>query len=277
LTAISKILHVTDKPLESVGGEPVPDGRGPAGLSVRHVTVGYAGNGNKALNDVSFEVRPGARLSIVGESAAGKTTLARTLVGLHTLERGRIAFDGHDIMRLDLRPYRQAVRLALPHDELFEGTIEDNVTMGRPFNYQAIEEALQMAHLDEDVLSLPRGLQTPVTSAGLEFPQGFVRRVMLARAIIGTPRVLLLDEAFNGIKEPVKCKLLETLYSHDEWTIITIDDDPDTIRRADHVIVLDKGRIIREGTPETLSYEPGDFLDEHFPQLVASLRDRRTA
>lgn len=276
LTAISKILNVTDKPLESVGGEPVPEGTGPAGLSVRHVTVGY-GDGGKALSDVSFEVDPGARVSIVGESGAGKTTLARTLMGLHTLDRGRIALDGHDIMRLDLRPYRQTVRLALPQDELFEGTIEDNVTMGRPFSYQAIEEALQVAHLDEDVLSLPQGLHTPVTSAGLGFPQGFVRRMMLARAIIGTPRVLILDEAFNGIEEPVKCKLLDTIYSHDEWTIITIDDDPDTIRRADHVMVLDEGRIIREGTPETLSYEPGAFLDEHFPQLVAALRDRRPA
>jgi ATP-binding cassette subfamily B protein len=279
LTAISKILHVTDKPLESVGGETPPQGEGPVGLSVRHVTVGYDGNhgasNHAALDDVSFEVRPGARLCIVGESGAGKTTLARTLVGLHRLSRGRITYDGHDIMRLDLRLYRQHVRMALPIDELFEGTIEDNITMGRPFAYQQVEEALRIAHLDEDVLALPKGLHTPVTSAGLEFPQGFVRRLMLARTVIGRPRVLILDEAFNGIEEPVKSRLVETIYSHEAWTIITIDDDPDTIRRADHVLVLDDGHIIKEGSPEALSYDPGDFLEEHFPQLVASLRDRR--
>jgi ATP-binding cassette subfamily B protein len=278
LTAISKILHVTDKPLESVGGEAPPDGDGPAAMSVRHVSVGYdvnPGGGRVALDDVSFEVKAGARLCIVGESGAGKTTLARTLLGLHRLDRGRITFEGHDIMRLDLRLYRQDVRMALPFDELFEGTIEDNITMGRPFAYQDIEDVLEMAQLDDDVLALPQGLQTPVTSAGLEFPQGFVRRLMLARTLIGRPRVVILDEAFNGIEEPVKSRLVDTIYGHDEWTIITIDDDPNTIRRADHVLVIDEGRIIQEGSPKELSYDPGEFLAEHFPQLVASLRDRR--
>jgi ATP-binding cassette subfamily B protein len=276
LTAISKILHVTDKPLESVGGEPMPDGSGPATLQLRNVTVGYGDR--PALEDVSFQVEAGTHVSIVGESGAGKSTLSRTLVRLHAPDRGRITFDGHDINRLDLTSYRRALGLALSTDELFKGTLEDNITMGRSFTYPEMEQALHMAHLEDDVLALRDGLNTPVTSAGLEFPQGFVRRIMIARAIIGEPRLLILDEAFNGIEEPVKQKLMDRIYTHDAWTLITVtDDDPGTVQRADHVIVLDNGSVVWTGEPSALGHQPDAFLEQHFPQLVASLRKSQTA
>jgi len=276
LTAISKILHVTDKPLESVGGEPMPEGSGPAALQLRNVTVGYGDQ--PALKDVSFEVEAGTHVSIVGESGAGKSTLSRTLVRLHAPDRGRITFDGHDISRLDLKSYRRAIGLALSTDELFKGTLEDNITMGRSFTYPEMEKALHMAHLEDDVLALRDGLDTPVTSAGLEFPQGFVRRIMIARAIIGEPRLLILDEAFNGIEEPVKQKLMDRIYTHDAWTLITVtDDDPGTVQRADHVIVLDNGSVVWTGEPSALGHQPDAFLEQHFPQLVASLRKSQTA
>ena len=273
LTAISKILHITEKPLESVGGEALPEGSGPAPISVKNVTVGYGGD-RPALNDISFDVEAGTHVSIVGESGAGKTTLSRTLMRLHNLDRGRITFDGHDISRLDLQAYRRSIGLALSTDELFKGTIEENITMGRHFSYAEIEQALYMAHLDDDILSMPNGLQTPVTSAGLEFPQGFVRRVMIARAVIGEPRVLLLDEAFSGIEEPVRRKLIDRIYPHDAWTLLTVvDGDPATIRRADRVVFLDKGEIVWDGPPDRIRHESSAFLDEHFPQLVAALRE----
>jgi len=277
LTAISKILHVTDKPLESVGGEPMPEPSGPAHVRVQQLTVTYE-SGRRALDGVSFDIKPGTHVSVLGESGAGKTTLSRSLVRLHAPDGGRITLDGHDISRLNLQSYRQAVRLALSADELFKGSIEDNITMGRTYTYPELEEALHMAHLEEDVLNLPQGLQTPVTSAGLEFPQGFVRRMMIARAIIGRPRVLILDEAFNGIEEPVKQKLVERIYSHEAWTLISVvDDDPMTIQRSDHVVVLDSGQVVWEGPPDALSRDPGDFLESHFPQLVASLRETAPA
>ena len=108
-----------------------------------------------------------------------------------------------------------------------------------------------MSDLEVDVLCLRDVLSTAGTSAGLEFAQGFVRRIMIARAIIGEPRVLILDEAFNGIEEPVKQKLMDRIYAHGAWTLITVTDD---------------------GRPHALAREPDAFLCEHFPQLVASLR-----
>ncbi|MEM1125729.1 MAG: ATP-binding cassette domain-containing protein [Bacteroidota bacterium] len=276
LTAISKILHITDKPLESVGGEPMPARTGPATLELRSVTVGYGDR--PALKEVSFQVKAGTHVSIVGQSGAGKSTLSRTLVRLHAPDRGRITFDGHDISRLDLKAYRREIGMALSTDELFKGTMEDNITMGRPFSYREMEKALYMAHLEDDVLSLKHGLATPVTSAGVEFAQGFVRRIMIARAIIGEPRLLILDEAFNGIEDPVKLKLMDRIYGHDAWTLITVtDDDPETVQRADRVVVLDRGSVVWSGAPGALGHQPDAFMDHHFPQLVASLRSSQTA
>jgi ATP-binding cassette subfamily B protein len=277
LTAISKILHVTEKPLESVGGEAMPDRSGPAPVSIRNVTVGY-GRERPALDDISIDIEAGTHVAVVGESGAGKTTLSRTLLRLHELDRGRITFDGHDITRLDLRAYRRSIGLALSTDELFKGTVEENITMGRSFTYPELERALEMAHLEEDVLQLPNGLQTPVTSAGLEFPHGFVRRIMIARAVIGDPRLLILDEAFSGIEEPVKRRLIDRIYGHDAWTLLSIvDGDPTTVRRADRVVFLDKGEIVWDGRPDVIPEDSGEFLSSHFPQLVASLRKGEAA
>jgi len=215
---------------------------------------------------------------VVGESGAGKTTLTRALVRLHDPDQGQIMFNGHDIARLDPQVYRSAVGLAMPTDELFKGTVEENITMGRSFDYDTLERALHLACLDEDILTLADGLRTPVMSAGLEFAEGLVRRIMIARAVISNPRVLVLDEAFNGVEESMKRRLAERIYGHDAWTLISvIDDNPMAVRRADHVVVLDDGKVAWAGPPDQLQREPGAFLEDHFPQLVAALRREPTA
>jgi len=272
LTAISKILHVTEKPLESLGGEDVPSGSEPAALRLQDVTISY-GDGHLALDEVSFDVEAGSHLCVLGESGAGKTTLTRALMRLRALDRGRIAFDGHNISRFDPQAYRKSVGLAMPNDELFKGTVEENITMGRSFDYDDLNRALYLACLDDEVLELPDGLKTPVNSAGLEFHEGLVRRIMIARAVIGNPRLLILDEAFNGAEESMKQRLADRIYDHDAWTLISVvDDNPTAVRHADRIVVLDGGTVVWTGVPDRLRREPGEFLEQHFPKLVASLR-----
>ncbi len=272
LTAISKILHVTEKPLEEVGGEEVPPGSGPAPLRVRNVTIGYE-DASPALSGVSFDVAPGDHLCIVGDSGAGKTTLTQALVRMHTPDQGQITFDGHDIARLDPQAYRSVVGLALSNDELFKGTVEENITMGRSLSYADVEQALHLACLEDAILDLPDGLQTPITSAGLGLPQGMVRRIMIARAVIGEPRLLILDEPFNGIEDPVKQTLADRLYGHDAWTIVSAaDDNPTAVRRADQVLVLEQGEIVWRGAADQLNGESDDFLRRHFPRLVSTVQ-----
>jgi ATP-binding cassette subfamily B protein len=272
LTAISKILHVTEKPLEEVGGEELPPGSGPASLSLRGVTVRYGGE-SPALDDVSFDVGPGDHVCIVGDSGAGKTTLTQALVRMQDLSGGQILFEDRDIARLDPQTYRSVVGLALPTDELFKGTVEENITMGRSMSYEDVERALHLACLEDEVLELPDGLKTPITSAGLSLPQGTVRRIMIARAVIGEPRLLILDEPFNGIEDPVRKTLADRLYGHDAWTIVSaIDDNPAAVRRADQVLVLERGRIVWRGASGQLHHESDDFLNRHFPRLVSTMQ-----
>jgi ATP-binding cassette subfamily B protein len=237
------------------------------------VAVGYE-NASPALSDVSFDVAPGDHLCIVGDSGAGKTTLTQALVRMHDLDQGQITFDGHDIARLDPQAYRSVVGLALSTDELFKGTVEENITMGRSLSYENVEQALRLSCLEDAILKLPDGLQTPVTSAGLGLPQGMVRRIMIARAVVGEPRLLVLDEPFNGIKDPVKQTLADRLYEHDAWTIVSAaDDTPMTVRRADQVLVLEQGQVVWRGGSDQLNGEPDDFLQRHFPRFASTMGD----
>ncbi|PSQ83562.1 MAG: ABC transporter ATP-binding protein, partial [Bacteroidetes bacterium QS_1_65_9] len=166
------------------------------------------------------------------------------------------------------------VGLALPTDELFKGTVEENITMGRSLSYADVEQALRLSCLEDAILDLPDGLQTPITSAGLGLPQGMVRRIMIARAVVEEPRLLILDEPFNGIEDPVKQSLADRLYGHDAWTIVSAaDDNPTAVRRADQVLVLEQGRVAWRGTADQLTGESDDVLRRHFPRLLSTVRE----
>ncbi len=275
-TAIDKVSHLVDRPLEPSGGEPAPKLDSPVSVDLKNVEFGYDEH-HKVLKGVTLHIAKGARVSLVGTSGSGKTTLANLLLGLYEPSRGKIMIDDYDISRMSLESIRKTVSIVLEANELFDGTIEENITMGRDFTYEQLVWALKTAQLYDEVYSLPDGLKTHLVPMGQNVSIGMRRRIMFARAIIGKPRLLILDECFGGIEESVKLDLVHSLYQEKSWTIIDIAHDAELIRRSEMIYVLKGGKIVESGMPFELALKEGALFSELFPELVRQTREEKAA
>jgi ATP-binding cassette subfamily B protein len=269
LTAIDKLSYITEKELEPITGEALPPVNSAASVHFEKVAFGYPGE-PLLLKDISATVQPGSRISIIGKQGSGRTTLAALLAGMYRPEGGVIELDGVDTRRLKNDALRSRVGLVLHFDEIFEGTIEENITLGREFSYQDIRRALEDVRLWDAVVRMPDGLATRLSGSGKDLSGSFIRQLMFARSIIGRPGVLVLDEAFSGMGENTKQTLVDCLYGIKDWTIIDISNDHELIRRAETVLLLEDGRITASGSPAELAGN-NEVFKRLFPTLSKSV------
>jgi ATP-binding cassette subfamily C protein CydCD len=238
---------------------PVQDGPGvgktvPTGLAFRDVTFGYAGTKQPALDGVSFDVPAGSTLALVGPSGAGKTTIAHLFMRFWDPDQGRIELDGHDLRDFRLDGMRQRIALVAQDTYLFNTTLGDNIRIARPdASDTELAQAIQRAALDEFIAGLPDGLDTPVGERGMRLSGGQRQRVAIARAFLKDAPVLILDEAtshLDAVNEQLVRGALDDLMA--ERTTIVIAHRLSTVRDADHIVVLEKGRVIEQGRHDEL-------------------------
>lgn len=272
LTAFDKVSLVTDIPLERRGGEKLIDSM--SGISVHCEHVSFAYDTRPLLRDIHFSVEAGSHVALVGKSGAGKSTLSQLFLGVMETSMGTILVDDVDVRRLDLASIRKNIGLVFPHDEIFDGTVWDNITLGREWvTGRDVMKAIRLTRLDEEFLRFPKGLHAKVLSHGRNLSTGQIRRLMIARAIVHKPRLLILDEAFTGIEEHMKLSIIKDLYSSEyNWTVLSITHDPEVLMCSDYVYVLDNGIIAEEGTPEELSAMEQSVLSSMFPELAIHIK-----
>jgi ABC-type bacteriocin/lantibiotic exporter with double-glycine peptidase domain len=164
-TAVDKIAHVTDRPVEAIGGEEGPIYQGAASVSFKNVKFGYDSE-KMVLSDITLDVAAGSRVSLVGASGSGKTTISTLLLGLYPPKGGIIKLNGYDISRLNLKRLRQIASIVMEQNEIFDGSIEENITMGRNFTYKELMWAMQTARMNDEVELLPKGLHTHLLPEG---------------------------------------------------------------------------------------------------------------
>jgi len=276
LTAIDKLSYLIDKPLEKEGGLAFERKPVPPDIRITNLSFKYP-DGPEVFKGLSLFIKSGSRVSLVGESGAGKTTLASLLVGIYPPDKGLIEFDNYDITHLNLRDVRQAVGVVMAENEIFEGTIAENILMGRHFSQEQLDWALKTAQIYDAIRALPDRLDTMLTSTGNNVPLGLIRRIIFARVIISKPCILILDEAFGGLEERTKLQLIQSLYAERCWTIIDISHDAELIRRSETVFVLDKGIICEQGSPRELSFRAHSRFAELFPDLVRQVISEKEA
>jgi subfamily B ATP-binding cassette protein MsbA len=202
------------------------------------------------LDGVDLEVTPGEVVALVGPSGGGKTTLVSLLPRFWDITRGQVRLDGHDIRTLRLADLRGAIGVVPQEPALFSGTIRENIAYARPGATDAeIVEAAKAAHAHEFVERLPQGYETLVGERGVKLSGGQRQRVAIARAILKDPAVLILDEATSNLDTESE-RLIEDALSRllVGRTTLIIAHRLSTVRRADRLVVVDRGRIVEEGT-----------------------------
>ncbi|MFN3287475.1 MAG: PLP-dependent transferase, partial [Sphingomonadaceae bacterium] len=190
LTALDKVGHVTDLPLERVDGRELQPGPGGAGLVCRGLRFSYQ-PGAEVLSGLDLRLAPGERISLVGLSGAGKSTLAALICGLEEPSHGTVEVNGMEVRSARLESLRRVVSLVGDNHEIFAGTLEENLVVGRAHvTHEDIRRALEIAQLTEDLATLPHGTRTMLVSGGRNISHGQAQRLLIARAIVDRPQLL---------------------------------------------------------------------------------------
>jgi len=220
LAAVDKLGHLFDLPIERTDGLLTFGASGPASVKLHHVTYGYSGS-KYAINDVSFEIAPGERIALTGGTASGKSLLLELIQGQRPLSLGHLLIDQIDPR--DLRPDVLRRDVALVREvEIFEGTISENLHLERPgITNHEVQEVLQKLGLHDAILTLPDGLDTQLIPPGRPLSETQCRLLMLARAIIGKPRLLLIDGLLDQLPDQVLSYIVPRVTAPENpWTLI---------------------------------------------------------
>lgn len=256
LTAVDKIAHVTDLPLEKSGGIDMSRNLNGKGFSidVHNLKYKYPNTGKYALNGVNLKIRPGEKVCIAGSSESGKTTLTNTLSGLHYGYEGIVTINNISLRDLDLNNLRDLIGKNVSQEDIFDGTILENILVGKPHaEAERAIESIRMVGLDEVINQMPEGLNTHIVSGGKGFSSSFINRLILARCLAKKPRLLILNDYFVPFQKPDKLELISLLTKKEHnWTLLAISNDPIIMAACDTVVVMEGGNIKAHGPYEEL-------------------------
>jgi ATP-binding cassette, subfamily B, bacterial HlyB/CyaB len=270
---LGDILNTTPEPIYNPGQAALPSIRGDVVLE--HVTFRYRIDGPEVLRDVSFDVPAGQVVGIVGPSGSGKSTLAKLIQRLYVAEAGRVLVDGIDLNMIDPAWLRRQIGVVLQENVLFNRSVRDNIALADPsMPIERIIAAAQLAGAHDFILELPRGYDTVLGERGSSLSGGQRQRVAIARAVVMDPRILIFDEATSALDYESERIIHQNMPRIATGrTVFIIAHRLSTVRRADRIVTIDRGRLVEDGTHDELINTDGRYASLH--RLQAGIHEVR--
>ena len=229
-----------------------PDKKTDSHISFEGVSFGYHKKKN-VLHDISFELKKGQTLGIIGATGSGKSTLASLLMRFYDVSSGSVRINGRDVRTIDTDELHSMFGVALQNDFLFNGSVKDNIDFGRGLDFEDIKAAAGRAQALEFIEEFPEGFEHEITSKGTNISGGQKQRLLIARALAGSPQILILDDSSSALDYKTDLNLRRAIANQDgDTTVIIVAQRISSVMNSDLIIVLDEGRINGIGTHEEL-------------------------
>jgi len=256
LTALEKVGQVTDLELEEHKGlDPKSDWQ-QNGITVEleNIRFSYPDSNKKILNNLSLTINSGERLLITGLNGAGKRTLLHILAGLYDIQEGSITYNGLPKGNLNMPSLRSMIGFGLIQEKLFEGTILENISMGREAaTFENVKWAVENLGLTSFIKNMPDGYDTWLNPEGKRLSRSIIIKMLLARSIAAKPSMLLLEDSFEILEGKERKKIIDFLMSDEhKWAIVVVSSDQYLAKKADRIIIMKEGSIVANGTLEDL-------------------------
>ena len=230
-------------------------------IEVSNVSFKYEDNGPLIVNNLSLKIKSGQYVAIVGTTGCGKSTLIRLILGFEKPQKGAIYYDGKDLSTIDLKSLHRKIGTVMQDGKLFQGDIFSNITISAPWlTMDDAWEAAEYAGIADDIRQMPMGMFTLIAEGSGGISGGQKQRLMIARAVAPKPRILIFDEATSALDNITQKKVSEFL-DQLKCTRLVVAHRLSTIRQCDRIIVLDKGRIVEDGTYDELVKKNGVFKE----------------
>ena len=267
--AINRINKILDLKTENNGSKELDKSLNRVDISIKNLSFSYNEN-KQTLKDISFDIKAGEKIAIIGSSGSGKTTIANLISGFYAKNSGDIFFNNISIDELNKQSLRENIFLVLQMPILFNNTLRFNITMGNEnINDEEIFKALRIAQLEDIVKNMNEGLDTIVGKHGIRLSGGQRQRLSIARMIIANPAVVIFDESTSALDVHTETKLFNDLKEFlKEKTVITIAHRLSTVKNADMIYVLEEGSLVQSGKHEKLEEQEGHYLEFVKKQLI---------
>lgn len=249
LTAVEKLGMITDLPLEGYRTEKTREIRASEGFDIaaEELYFQYPDSDRPAINRINFDIKSGEKIALLGYEGSGKSTLMQLLVGLYDNYTGRITYNDMSLQTLKHEELRSQIGDNIWKETIFEGTLRENLGMGRDgISDDMIWETLRLVGAEEGIHRLDKGLETTLFPMGMKLPKTLSRKIVLARSMLGNPKLLLLETETSFLTAAEQERVMDYLWEKN-WTVIASSHDMEFIERTERVIFLDKGRIVFDG------------------------------
>ncbi|HSP12066.1 MAG TPA: ABC transporter ATP-binding protein [Salegentibacter sp.] len=256
LTGLEKIGEVTDLELERSEGINLKDEMTSPGMKVKTESLSfkYPGSETKILDGISFAVKRGEKFLIAGKNNSGKSTLLKLIAGLYDVKEGVVSYNGISLNNLNINDMRSVIGECFANGTLFEGTVLENITMGRKdIPFENVKWAVNHLKLKSFIRNLPKGYDTFVEPQGYKSSRSIITKILIARSIVSKPNLLLIEDILDNLDRQERFKIMDFLTSEEQdWTLIAVSSEAHFARRCDRIAIVSEGKITKTGTYEEL-------------------------